>query len=133
MDLPNWGAQRSGKSTSQAGAKTLGRLEIEAAERVVRRERTNRSARFYVGSRSERGAIAPGGGSAVVIDDDGQVALPLAMGDLVDPDPAQPVEQSTSRCASATTRSQIPPTVRHATRISAATAVFVVLTASHAA
>ena len=64
VDLPNWGAQRYGKSTSQAGTKTLGCLEIEAAERVVRRERTNRSARFYVGSRSERGAIAPDGGSA---------------------------------------------------------------------
>jgi hypothetical protein len=38
----------------------------------------------------------------------------------------------TSRRASVATRSRIPPTVRHATRISSATAVFDVLTASHA-
>jgi hypothetical protein len=43
-----------------------------------------------------------------------------------------PASRSTSRSVSAQTRSQIPPTVRHAIRISAATADFEQLTASHA-
>jgi hypothetical protein len=43
-----------------------------------------------------------------------------------------PSSRSTSRIASAATRSMIPPTVRHATRITSATAVFDVFTASHA-
>jgi hypothetical protein len=41
--------------------------------------------------------VTAGGGpdqpSGVVVDDDGQVALALAMADLVDPDPVQPGEQ----------------------------------------
>jgi hypothetical protein len=43
-----------------------------------------------------------------------------------------PSSRSTCRPVSAATRSRIVPTVRHATRINAATAVFDVLTASHA-
>ena len=44
-----------------------------------------------------------------------------------------PASRSTSRPASAATRAQIAPTVRHAIRINSATAVFDVWTASHAA
>src|SRR4051794_15979389 len=42
-------------------------------------------------------AVAAGRGphqpAGVVVDDDGQIALPLAVADLVDPDPTQPGEQ----------------------------------------
>ena len=69
----------------------------------------------------------------VVINDHGQIALTLAMRDLLYPDPAQTVEQIGLSLASTQTRSQIAPTVRHATRISSATADLLVLTASHAA
>jgi len=43
-----------------------------------------------------------------------------------------PSSRSTSRIASAATRSITPPTVRHATRINSATALFDVFTANHA-
>src|SRR5215210_4235368 len=43
-----------------------------------------------------------------------------------------PASRSTSRCACLATRSMMPPTLRHAIRISCATAVLDVFTASHA-
>jgi len=52
--------------------------------------------------------------------------------DLIDPDPPQAIEQIDLPHRFCGTRSRIVPTVRHATRISSATAVLDVFTASHA-
>jgi hypothetical protein len=68
-----------------------------------------------------------------VVDDDGDVALPFAEGELVDPDPAQPSSGSPRRRrSSAATRSMIRPTVGQLIRISSQTAVFEQCVASHA-
>ena len=85
----------------------------------------------------DRLAVAAGSGphqpAGVVVDHDGEVSLAFADRDLIDPDPLEPREQVAPRLASAVTRSQIQPTVRHAIRISCETAVLEVLTVSHAA
>jgi hypothetical protein len=51
-----------------------------------------------------------------VIDDHGQIAVAALVGDLVDPDPAQPRQGIHLRSASSPTRVTIAPTVRHTTR-----------------
>ncbi len=85
----------------------------------------------------QRGVVAarsrPHQPAAVMVDDHDQIAVAALVGDLVDPDPAQPVNRSTVASTSALTRVTIDPTVRHATRNSSVTALFEVRTASHAA
>jgi hypothetical protein len=58
-----------------------------------------------------------------VIDDDHQVLVAASVGDLVDPDPLEPVEGIRAARASVTTRAAITPTVRRAIRINSTTAV----------
>lgn len=87
VDLPRWGAQRSGKSGLQAGTKTLGRLRIEAAERVRRRARTvgprgstwggearRDRARCRIGCRSAAGLVDRGVRERLVVGGLGEVA-----------------------------------------------------------
>ena len=67
------------------------------------------------------GVGAPRGGPhqspAVVVDHDDQILVPALVGDLIDPDPPQPVEPIDCVApTSVTTRATIEPTVRHATR-----------------
>ncbi len=76
-----------------------------------------------------RGPHQPAG---VVVDHDRQIPVPALVGDLVDPDPAQPGEPVGTASTSAQTRVMIAPTVRHATRISSVTAVFEHCVANHA-
>ena len=85
----------------------------------------------------DRLAVPAGAGphqpAGVVVDDDGEVSLPLADRDLIDPDPLEPREQVAGlRSARRSHALQIQPTVRHAIRISCETAVFDACTVSHA-
>ena len=81
-------------------------------------------------------AVAAGGcpdqPAGVVVDDDGQVALALTMRYLIDPDPSQAVQEIGFLLGFRGDTLDDGPTVRHATRISSATADLLVLTASHA-
>jgi len=69
--------------------------------------------------------------AAVVVDDDGQVPAAL-VGDLVNADPAQPVERVDPSAGLVTTRATIAPTVAQAMRNSGVIAVSEVCTASQA-
>ena len=64
-----------------------------------------------------------------MIDDDDQVPVALAVGELVDPDPPQPGQRSVPAAASAATRVMMRPMVRHPVRISSQ---MVALQAAHA-
>ena len=81
-------------------------------------------------------AIAAGGGphqpTRVVVDDDGQVLLTFPVRYLIDPDAREAGQQVDPCRASPETRSQMPPTVHQAIRISSETADFDVLTANQA-
>ncbi len=95
-------------------------------------------AAFFSQSVKERehgSAITTRGGphqpAAVMIDHDGQIMLPAAVADLITM-LMSPDSRSTFRRASPHTRSRIVPTVRQEQRINSPTAVFDVLTASHA-
>ncbi len=68
--------------------------------------------------------LGPHHPAAVVVDDDHQVLVSAPVGDLVDPDPGEPVEGIPDLAGVGTTRPAIAPTVRHAMRISSTTAVF---------
>ncbi len=111
-----WGA-RSAIGLLIQPAMSADQLELLAALGAVRVE-----------VRQRRGAIAAGRGphqsTGVMVDHDGHVALALAVADLVDPIRRSPSSRWISRRALAATRSRIWPTVRHAFRISSATAVF---------
>jgi hypothetical protein len=67
-----------------------------------------------------------------MVHDHSEVPLAFAVADLVDPDPPEPIEQIDLPRGLAGDALEDLPTDRHATRISSATAVFDVLTASHA-
>ena len=62
--------------------------------------------------------------AGVVVDHHDQVAVPALVGDLIDPDPAQPIEAIDAGVESALTRVTIEPTVRHATRSNSVAAHF---------
>ena len=89
-----------------------------------------------VEEREHRLAVAAGGGPhqppGVMVDDDGQVPLALAVADLVDPDPPQPVKQIDLAHRFGgdplEDRADRPPR----DRINSATADFEQFTASHA-
>jgi hypothetical protein len=108
-----------------------GRIRADQAElgRAVLAERVEEAV--------QRGLVMAGRGpdqpAGVVVDHHRQVAVALAVGDLVDADAPQPSRRSTPGSASSATRVRIRPTVRQATRSSSATAAWEVWTASHAA
>ena len=76
--------------------------------------------------------VRPHQPAGVVVDHDREVSLTFANRDLIHARRLSPENRSRCAWASAATRSQIQPTVRHAIRISSDTAVLVVLTVSHA-
>jgi hypothetical protein len=67
-----------------------------------------------------------------VVDHEGEVAITALVGDLIDPDPPQPVQPFAERVNAAYTRVMIDPTVRRAIRISSMIAVLELCVASHA-
>jgi len=69
-----------------------------------------------------------------MINDHDHVTVTARVGDLVDPDPPQPIETINRRVdIRVDARVTIDPTVRHATRNGSITALFDVRTASQAA
>ena len=71
--------------------------------------------------------------AAVMVNDDDQVSVAALVGDLVDPDPAQPVQSVNGRVDVGVHARDDRSDGGHATRSSSITALFEVRTASHAA